>query len=328
MASGLDARRRWRAVRANPTEPFARALELVGLAHFRLHVFRHGLVERGLDLGERVVDRVGLPLGEERRAVELDELLLDHAAHQVRCVDLVDAVAELPVEAVGVEQRQEELEVLLLAVVRRRRHQEQVACVLAQAFREPEASRLFELRAEVVGRELVGLVEDGQVPSGVAELLLELLVPRHLVETNDELMVVVERVPARRGRLQQRGVDAEFEPELLEELVSPLLDETSRGDDQDAASVGPHDEFADVEPRHDGLPGPRVVRQDEPQGLPGKHRLVDGGDLVRERLHVRRVHRHHRVEEEREVDALGFARQLEGSTVPVEGPRAFDSRDA
>ena len=212
--------------------------------------------------------------------------------------------------------------------MRRRRHQEQVARVLAQAFREPEASGLFELRAEVVRRELVGLVEDGEVPSGVAELFLKLLVPRHLVETNDELMVVVERVPARRGRFEQRRVDAEFEPELLEELVSPLIDETSRGDDQDASGVGPHDEFADVEPRHDRLPGPRVVRQNEPQRLPRQHRLIDGRDLVRQRLHVRRVDRHHRVKEKRKVDALRFAGQLEGRTVTVEGPRAFNGRDA
>ena len=37
------------------------------------------------------------------------------------------AVAELALEPVGVEQRHEELEVLLLAVVRRRGHQQEVA---------------------------------------------------------------------------------------------------------------------------------------------------------------------------------------------------------
>ena len=44
---------------------FARAVELVGLAHFRLDVVRDGLVERGFDVGELVVDRVRLALGEE-----------------------------------------------------------------------------------------------------------------------------------------------------------------------------------------------------------------------------------------------------------------------
>jgi len=50
--------------------------ELVGLAHLGLHVLGHGLVERGLGVGEGVVDGVRLPLGEERRAVEAHHLLL------------------------------------------------------------------------------------------------------------------------------------------------------------------------------------------------------------------------------------------------------------
>ena len=119
----------------------------------------------------------------------------------------------------------------------------------AELLGEAEAAGLFELRAEVVGGELVGLVEDDEVPAGGAELLLQLLVAGHLVETDDELVVVLERVAARRGLLQERRVDAEFEAELLEQLVPPLLDEAAGGDDQDAAGVGPHDEFADVEAR-------------------------------------------------------------------------------
>jgi hypothetical protein len=39
----------------------------------------------------------------------------------------VRPVAKLALEAVAVEQRHEELEVLFLAVVRRRRHQQEVA---------------------------------------------------------------------------------------------------------------------------------------------------------------------------------------------------------
>ena len=193
MASGLEARRRWRAVSAKPTEPLRGPSSWSALPISVLHVVGDGLVERGFDVGELVVDRVGPALGEERRAVELDQLLLHHAAHEVGGIDLVDAVAELAVEAVGVEQRQEELEVLFLAVVRRGRHQQQVARVRAELLREAEAAGLFELRAEVVGGELVGLVEDDQVPPGGAELLLQLLVPRHLVEPDDELIVVLER---------------------------------------------------------------------------------------------------------------------------------------
>ena len=287
-----------------------------------------GFVKRGLDVGELVVDGVGLALGKERRAVELDQLLLHHAAHEVGGIHLVDAVAELAVEAVGVEQRQEKLEVLLLAVVRRGGHQQQVARVLAELLREAEAAGLFELRAEEVGGELVGFVEDDQVPAGGAELFLQLLVARHLVEADDQLMMVFERIAARRGLLQKRRVDAELQTELLEQLVAPLLDEAAGSDDENAAGVGAHDEFADVEPGHDRLARAGVVGQDEAQRLARQHRLVDGGDLVRQRLHVRGVDRHHRVEQKREVDALGFAGELERRAVAVEGPRALDRGDA
>ena len=124
------------------------------------------------------------------------------------------------------------------------------------------------------------------------------------------------------------GEDAELEPELLEQLVAPLLDQAAGRDDQDAAGVGPHDEFADVEAGHDGLAGAGVVGQDEPQRLARQHRLVDGGDLVRQRLHVRRVDRHHRVEQEREVDALGLDGELERRAVAVEGPGALGGGEA
>jgi hypothetical protein len=42
-----------------------------------------------------------------------------HAAHQVRAIHHLDAVAELAVRTVRVEERQEELKILFLAVVRR-----------------------------------------------------------------------------------------------------------------------------------------------------------------------------------------------------------------
>ena len=153
--------------------PLSRSLEFVGLTHLGLHVVGDRLVEGGLDVRKRVVDDVRLPLREERRAVELDEFLLDHAAHEVGGVYFVRPVAELAVEAVGVEQRQEELEVLLLAVVRRGGHQEEVAGFAAQPLAQAEAGGLRELRARIVSGEFVGLVEDDQVPAGGEEFFLE-----------------------------------------------------------------------------------------------------------------------------------------------------------
>lgn len=283
------------------------AVQLVGLAHFFRDIPGDRLVERGLGIGQRVVDSVSLPLGKQRRAVELDQFLLHHAPHQVGGIDLVNAVTELAVEAVGVEQGEEQLEVLLLAVVRCSGHQQQVPRLLTESLGEAEPAGLLQLRPEEVGSELVGLVEDDQIPPGRAELRLQMLVPRHLVEPNDELMVILERV-ARWRRFFQRGrEDSELQAEFLEQFVPPLLDEAARRDDQHPPSIGPHDQFADVEARHDGLARAGVVGQDEAQRLTRQHRLVDGGDLVRQRLDVGGVDGHHRIEQKRQVDPLGLA---------------------
>ena len=109
------------------------------------------------------------------------------------------AVAKLAVEAVGIEQREEQLEVLFLAVVRRCRHQQQMPRLRPELLGQLEAARLLQLVAEKVGGELVGFVEYDQVPPGRAELLLQCLVACHLVQTNDEVVDVFKRITARRG---------------------------------------------------------------------------------------------------------------------------------
>jgi len=84
--------------------------------------------------------------------------------------------------------------------------------------------------------------------------------------------------------------------------------------------MGAHDEFADVEASHDGLACAGIVGEDEPEWLGRQHRLVNGGDLVRERVDVGRVDGHHRVEQESQINALGFNDQFEGLAIAFEGP--------
>lgn len=58
-----------------------------------------------------------------------------------------------------------------------------------------------------------------------------------------------------------------------------------------------------------------------------EHGLVNGGDLVREWLHIGGVDRYHGIEEEREIDPLCFDRELERISVAIEGPGALRSGD-
>ena len=88
------------------------------------------------------------------------------------------AIAKLAFEAVAVEQRQKELEVFFLAVVRRGRHQQEVPREARQQLTQPIALGVLDLAAEEGGRELVGLVAHDEVVAAVrrTELLLHVLV--------------------------------------------------------------------------------------------------------------------------------------------------------
>ena len=133
-------------------------------------------------------------------------------------------------------------------------------------------------------------------------------------------------LPRRRALIRSRGEDVEVEVELLVELRLPLLDERPGRDDQAALEGAADDELADEEPGHDRLAGARVVREEEAQRLARQHRLVDGGDLVRQRLDDARGDREVRVEEVGEVDALRLGGQAEERAVAVEAPGPALSR--
>ena len=72
--------------------------------------------------------------------------------------------------------------------------------------------------------------------------------------------------------------------EFLVQLVLPLLAEGARADDQAAAQVASSHQLLDEEPGHDRLAGARIVGEEEAERLALQHLLVDGDDLVRERI--------------------------------------------
>ena len=297
--------------------------ERLGPVELLAHVVGHGRVEAGFRLGERVRHRVGDALRKQRLAVELQQPLLDHSPHQVRHVGRVHTVAGAALEAVAVEQREEELEVLLLAVVRGRRHQQQVAGETRQELPEPVALRVLDLAAEERRRQLVGLVAHDQVPARVGrlQLLLHVLVARQLVQPRDDQVGLQEPVAGASGFELVVGQDLERKLEPAVQLVLPLLGEAAGADDQAPLQVAAGDELLDQESRHDRLAGTGVVGKEEAQRLPRQHRLVDGRDLVRQRLDHRRVDRQHRVEQVRQTDALRLGHQPEQRPVAVEAPR-------
>ena len=232
------------------------------------------------------------------------------------------AVAETPLETVAVEQRHEELEVLFLAVVRRRRHQQEVPRERREQLAEPVALGVLDLAAEERGRHLVRLVADDEIPAAVRrlELLLHVLVARELVETGDDQVGFEEPVAGARGLELVVGEDLERQVEAAVELVLPLLGQAARADDEATLQIAARDQLLDQQPGHDRLAGAGVVGEQEAQRLAGQHRLVDRRDLVRQRLDHRGVDRQHRIEQVGEADALRLGDQPEERAVAIEAP--------
>ena len=68
------------------------------------------------------------------------------------------------------------------------------------------------------------------------------------------------------------------------------------------------------------LPAPGSSASRKRSGWRGQHVLVDGGDLVRQRIDDGGVDRQHRVEQMGQPDALRFGHQPEQRAVAVEAP--------
>ncbi len=68
------------------------------------------------------------------------------------------------------------------------------------------------------------------------------------------------------------------------------------------------------------LPAPGVIGQQEPERLPRQHFLVDGGDLVGQRLDQRGVDGQEGVEEVGEPDPVGLGDEPKKCPVAVEAP--------
>ena len=91
IAAGDEASRRWRTMSAKPTMsprlPSPSALSRSARFISSRTYVGDLLVEGGLGPGEVVRHHVGVPGREERRPVELDELLLHQPAHQLAASD-------------------------------------------------------------------------------------------------------------------------------------------------------------------------------------------------------------------------------------------------
>ena len=115
------------------------------------------------------------------------------------------------------------------------------------------------------------LVDHHQVPVGPLQLVLEVVGARQLVHPRDQQVVPGEDGVLGGRRLgvgELPGQQLEVQPELLPQLILPLLDQAAGRDDQAALQVTAEHQLLDVQARHDRLARAGVVGEQEPQRRP------------------------------------------------------------
>ena len=293
--------------------------EALRAIHLFAHVGGDRLIQGGFTVAQLVQCSVGAPLREQRAAIDPEQLLLGQASQHVARIALVHMVAETALEAVGVEQGHEELEVFLLAVVRRRRHEKEVATTSAEQLSEPIALRVPDLRAEIARRHSVRFVAHDQIPLLRSfEEALEVFISAQHVEPDDQTIRIVEGVPGARGFDSIASQQIEGQVELRSELVLPLLHQAARHDNEAALQVTSDQKFLDEQSRHDGLACSWIVGEQEAQRLAGQHLFIDGSDLVRQGFDTRSVDREIGIEEVSKPDAVCFRNQPQQVAVCIE----------
>jgi len=167
----------------------------------------------------------------------------------------------------------------------------------------------------------VGFVADDKIPVRSLQFFLNGFVTGQLVEPGDGQRRFVKGVARNGGFKTVIGEDLEAQMEFLEELVLPLFRKTSGADDKTAPEVSACKELLDEEAGHDGLARAGVVRKDVAQGQTAQHFLINSGNLMRKRLHIRGMDGEVRVEEMGVVYTPCFRSEAELCSVGVETPR-------
>ena len=182
---------------------------------------------------------------------------------------------------VAVEQLEEQAEVLRVALVRRRRHEEVVIGHCRQRLAELVGERLLVAAG---GAHLVRLVHDDEVPVAAEQAFLGVLDARDPGDRGDDLVLVLPGVRAVVGAEDVAADDFEVLAELVLHLALPLEGEVGRRDDEGALHQAADLQLLDEQAGHDGLAGAGVVGEQEADARELQEVVVDGFELVRQRI--------------------------------------------
>ena len=269
-------------------------------------------------LREQLVGEAGLGVGEG------DECLLGATEVERGLVAPQGLLKALDVAVdVAVQQREEQAEVLGVALVGRGGHEQEVV-----GHRRKRLAELVGERLAVagVGAHLVGLVDDDEVPARPEQALLGVLDPRHPRERGEHLVTVLPRVLAVVGAEDVAADDLERLAELVLEFALPLEGEVGRRDDERPLDEPAGLQLLEQEPGHDCLASAGVVGQQKADARELEEVIVDGLQLVRQGVDTGDREREVRVVLVRQPEPVGLDPEPEERRVVVE--RLLVGRDS
>ena len=217
---------------------------------------------------------------------------------------------------VAVEQFKEQAEVVSVALVRRGGHQE----VMVRHGRQRLAELVGEgLLVATGGAHFVGLVHDDEIPMAAEEAFLGVFDARDPGDGGDDLVFVLPGIGAVVGAEDVAADDLEVLAELVLHFALPLEGEAGRRDDEGAFDQAANLQLLDEQAGHDGLAGARVVRQQEADAGQAEEVVVNGFELVRERVNASDGEREVGVVLEGQPEAHRFDAEPEHFGVAVKG---------
>ena len=156
------------------------------------------------------------------------------------------------------------MKVFVLAVVGCGSQQDELTGMSREQSSQLKALGIFDLGTEIGRRHFVRLIDNDQVPVYGGQFSLDIDIAAEFVESGDAQVVLLKPVTRSGGSQSFIGQYLKRETELFIQFILPLFHQTTGSDDEAAVNIPSNQQLFDQEPGHDGLTGPRIIRQQEP----------------------------------------------------------------
>ena len=132
-------------------------------------------------------------------------------------------------------------------------------------------------------------IADNEIPVRYPQFFLNGIVTSQFIQPGDGKADLLKGIAGHGGFDAVVGENFKTQMKFVVQFVLPLFRQAAGADDETTPEIATGHEFLDEQPGHDGLARTGIIGQYITQGDAAQHFLIDGGNLVRQRLYIRRV---------------------------------------